>query len=142
MPKDLRRIAEKWKERASMATEDYKAGIMNPDVDWAQATAAAKDRWVQGITNAAKEVRFERGVREAGSDKWRQKALTVGADRYAQGVSNAVDEYLKNFGPVYEYELELKRTAPPRYARGDPRNIERVKYFALNLHKKFKGGGA
>jgi len=131
--KPIDMVVKKWQERASVATDDYKFGIENPKVDWASATEKAFDAWQKGVQAAIAEKRFVGGVRKAGTEKWKRKALEVGADRYATGVRAAVDEYQSAMAEVLRVIEGV--TLPERGPRGDPKNIERVKAIADALHK-------
>jgi len=126
-------VVKKWQERASVASDDYKFGIENPKRDWASATERAFDAWQKGIQQAIAERRFVGGVRSAGSEKWRKKALEVGADRYATGIRAAIDEYNAKMSEVLRVIEGV--TLPERGAKGDPKNIERVRAIADALHK-------
>ena len=44
--KSASQIAEKWARVTPMRAEDYRIGVQNPKRDWAQASAAANDRYV------------------------------------------------------------------------------------------------
>jgi len=130
--KSAAEIAEKWGRVTPERTPDYEAGIKSPKKDWATATKAAEGAYKEGVTKAAAEGRFGKGVTKAGTSKWQEKSLQVGPARYGQGVLVAKPEYEKGFAP-YRDVIE-KTTLPPRFAKGDPRNIERVKSMAAALH--------
>jgi len=125
-------VARKWQERASVATEDYKYGIQTAE-DWAAAAERAYDRWAKALQAAIAEKRYVGGVRAAGTEKWKRKALEVGADRYTSGVRAAVDEYQKVMAEVLRVIEGV--TLPEKGPKGDPKNIERVRVVADALHK-------
>ena len=131
--KPVDKVVEKWKNRASVAAGDYKDGVLNPKRDWAEATAQAEDAWKKGLTDAMSRGAYVAGVKEAGTDKWKKKASTVGATRFSDGVSSAVDEYKKKISEVLSIleGIEL----PPRGARGSEQNYERVKIIGKALHE-------
>jgi hypothetical protein len=135
--KSTDRIAEKWARVTPQRSQDYAEGIDNPRRDWAQATAAAADAWRDGITKAATSGQFARNVTRVGTAKWQAKARAKGATRFSEGVQIAQPDYAAGFAP---YADVIKNTAlPPRYAKGDPRNLERVKAIATALSKKRTG---
>ena len=137
--KPVSEIAEKWARVTPGRSADYQAGIQNPKRDWAEATKAAEEAWVQGIQEAASQRRFSRGVARAGSEKWKKKALELGATRWGPGVAAARDDYEKGFAPYAE--VIARTTLPPRGPKGDPKNIERVRVLAQALHEaKIKQG--
>jgi hypothetical protein len=126
--------AQRWKNNASAATETYAVGINNPRQDWAEATASAESNWNAGIQAAVAEKRFAKGVQKAGSAKWKNKALSVGKDRYAQGVMQSEAAYAQGIAP---YLQVIEQTVlPPRFPKGDVRNLERVKAITQALRKK------
>jgi len=132
--KSMQAIAEKWAEVTPQRSGDYEAGIKDPSVDWASATAAAEESYVQGVQEAATNNRFSKGVQAAGNQKWRDKAVTLGVARWGQGVRAAKGAYQTGFEP---YRQVIEATSlPPRFSRGDPRNIDRVAALAEALHQR------
>jgi len=131
--KRIEEIAAKWARVTPGRADDYRAGVEDPSVDWQGPTAAAQDRWSDGVSRAAAEGTFARGVNEAGTDKWRRMTIAKGVPRWPAGVREAEDEYRAGFGP-YRDIIE-RTTLPPRGPRGDPGNIERVRVLAAALHE-------
>lgn len=132
--RDSREIAEKWGRVTPQRTSDYQSGIRSPRRDWAEAAEAANDTYVQGVTQAANEGRFGAGVRQAGNQKWQRGAESKGPQRFAEGVQLGGDAYRTGFEPFRQAieETEL----PPRFPRGDPRNLERVSSIANALNER------
>jgi len=130
----LEKIVEKWRGRASAAGPDYAEGIASPKVPWSAAATAAKEAWRQGITDAAGRDAYAKGVAKAGDAKWLKKASELGARRFPEGVSAAVDDYKGGFSPFYDTLTKIE--LPPRRARGDPANVERVKTIMQALRQK------
>jgi len=123
--KSLTAIRDKWQRVTPGRTEDYKIGIEHPKRDWEEETLAAKDNYKAGVDAAHAKGMFEKGVRAAGSAKWKDKALKKGPGRFAEGVYIAGDDYAKGFGPFRDAIAAVD--LGPRFPRRDPRNIERVK---------------
>jgi len=127
-------IVDKWARVAPQRAEDFRFGVENPKKDWAQQAASAEDAWRAGVTAAANAGLFSAGVRRAGTEKWQTRTLQKGVPRWPEGIRVAVDDYRDGFGPFHE---EIQRVdLPPRYARGDPRNLERVAAIANALHQR------
>lgn len=138
MPKVKSNYASKWARVTPQRTEDYEQGINNPRVPWAEATIKAAANQAAGVQEAIRDKRFEKGVAKAGDAEWQKGALTKGVSRFGEGVQLAEQKYAANFAP-YAAVIE-GITLPPRYPKGDPRNIERVKVIAAALrNKKVKG---
>jgi predicted aminopeptidase len=104
-----------------------------PKADWQAQTIGAAANWEAGITEAARNKSFASGVNRAGTKKWQSKAISKGAARYGAGVADAQPDYQAGFEP-YRQIIE-STTLPPRFAKGDPRNVERVKVMAAALRK-------
>jgi hypothetical protein len=91
-----------------------------------------------GVQEALADGRFERGVQNAGDEKWKRKAAQVGSQRFGPGVAAAKDDYARGFGPFASIIEGV--TLPPRGPAGDPRNYENVKLIGEALHDaKVKG---
>lgn len=136
--KSASQIAEKWARVTPTRDTDYRQGVERPLRNWQDEAAAAEDRYVEGVTAAANAGRFGQGVRKAGTEKWRRKAIAVGVSRWGPGVRVAESDFESGFAP---YRDVIERVElPPRRAAGDPANIERVAAIAAALHAAKTGG--
>jgi len=130
--RSAREIAEKWSTVTPTRTAFYEAGIKAPKKDWAKAAAAAHDTYKEGVTKAAQEGRYLKGVNVAGTDKRQKKAVEKGAGRWGPGVSVASPDFESGYTPFRD-AIE-KVTLKPRFPKGDPRNYDRVKQIGDALH--------
>jgi hypothetical protein len=133
---------DKWKARTQAATRDYSQGVTRPRVSWSQAAAAAQDNWTQGVTEAAANGSFAKGVQDAGDSRWQSGVQNKGVSRFASGVAASGDRYQQGFAP-YRQAIE-SINLPARAPRGDPQNLQRVAQIASTLHDirtRMKGGG-
>lgn len=135
--KPLDQVVDKWQRKVAAAGPDYIAGVNNPKADWQAETSKAAGRYKQGVTQAAAEGRFEKGVAKAGTEKWKRGATGKGADRWPTGVAAAVSDYSSGMGEVLNTIGGV--TLPPRGPKGDPANYARVQAIGTALHNKFKG---
>lgn len=129
--KSASKIAEKWAKVTPQRAGEYEEGVKNPTKDWAKETAGANDAYKSGVAAAIAKDRFLKGVQKAGTEKWKRKATEVGPARFSQGVQVAQPDYEKGFAPFAD--VISKTTLPPRFAKGDPRNIDRVRVMAAAL---------
>ena len=135
--KDVSRIASKWARVAPQRTQDYTEGVQSPRRDWAASAQAAQDTHTAAMQRAATSRSYSKGVRKAGTQKWQGRALAKGPNRFAEGVQIAEPDYSAGFTP---YADAIRATTlPPRYPKGDPRNIERTKTIAAALFAKKHG---
>lgn len=136
--RSLSNIRDKWTRVTPGRIEDYKLGIQNPRRDWEEETVEAKDTYKAGIDAAHAKGLFAKGVKEAGTKKWQDKALKKGPGRFAEGVYIAGPDYEKGFAP---YRDAIERVdLGPRFPKRDPRNIDRVKRIVDALIKTKIGG--
>ena len=123
--RSIEQIAKKFATVTPGRSEDYRIGVENPRRDWATATANAESAYQEGVQKAIVQKRFGKGVKAAGTAAWQNGAITKGVSRWGPGVQLAQDKYARNFAP---YRDVIERTQlPPRFARRDPRNLDRVK---------------
>ena len=126
------KIATKWARVTPERTIDYEEGVRNPLRDWADETAAAVDRYNEGIKAAIARGAFAKGVRRVGTEKQKAKTILKGIARWPEGVRLAEPEMQAGMEGVVKVLEGL--TLPKRYATGDPRNIERVRVIQKALH--------
>ena len=133
-------IAAKWASVTPQRSADYEAGVQNPRKDWARQAGAAADAWAAGVQAAVANKAFAKGVSKAGTPKWQRGAVEKGVARWGPGVQLAQEAYASGFAPFREAIARVQ--LPPRYARRDPRNLERVKVIveALKRAKEAPGG--
>ncbi len=130
--KPLAEIAKKFVTRAQAASPDYEAGVKSPGKDWASETKAAEGSYQAGVQAAISRGAFGKGVAEAGTGKWQEKASTLGKQRYGPGVAQAGADFQKGFASMADVLSRI--SLPPRGAKGDPGNLERVRAVDTALH--------
>jgi hypothetical protein len=117
-------IANKWAQVTPGRTQDFATGVQQPRRSWKAGATAANAAWKEGTQKAIQADRFMKGVGATTDQKWQQRTLQVGVDRWGPGVQASEDAYRTGFAP---YAETIKATTlPPRYARRDPRNLQRV----------------
>lgn len=132
--KPLADIASKFAEVTPGRSAYYEKGVTSPSKDWETETAKSESAYEGGVTSAISRKAFGKGVRKAGTGKWKAKASTLGVSRWGPGVSAATDDYQSGFSAYHD--VIAKTTLSPRYPVGDPRNYKRVTDIGDPLHKK------
>jgi hypothetical protein len=135
--KSASEIAKKWVTVARNSLEFYEAGVRNPLKDWAKETKAAESRYEAGIKSAILRKAFGKGVDKAGTAKQKSATITKGIMRWPSGIEAGEADMLKGIAPYIDILKNL--VLPPRYEKGDPRNLERVKAVSQALHKAKTG---
>lgn len=122
--KPIDQIVQRWVQGVKGASAAYQFGVNNPQRDWAEATIAGASAWFQGVQAAHAAGRFDGGVRNAGSIKWKNRTLTRGVQIWPLAVAAAEGDYRVGYAPFRE--AIASATLPPRYSKRDPRNLDRV----------------
>jgi hypothetical protein len=130
-------VAEKWARVTPQRSEDYKSGVSQPRTPWAAAAKAGEERYKAGVMEAANRGAFGKGVTAAGDQKWQSKALAKGPTRFAEGVALSAPDYQAAVAPYLD--TIAATVLPPRFAKGDPRNVERVRVLSQALRKRKTG---
>lgn len=130
-------VAAKWSRVAAQRTEDYSAGVAAPRTPWAAAASAAHERYKQGVQEASNRGAFAKGVAAAGDARWQEKSRAKGPTRYAEGVGLSGPDYAAGVQPYLDTIASTQ--LPPRFPKGDPRNVERVRVMSAALRKRKTG---
>jgi len=124
-------VADKWKRRASSATQEYTEGVNSTTRSWEAAATAAEGAYKAGVQDAANRGAFGLGVKRRGNDGWKRAALDKGSQRFGPGVETAQAEYASRVGPYLDV---ISRTdLPARGPAGAPGNLQRVAAIATAL---------
>jgi len=122
--KSIQEIGKKFIDVTPGRSAQYAAGVKDPKKNWEDATAAAEDSYEEGVSKAMQRKAFSKGVKEAGNAKYQKGVADKGVSRWPVGIRLALGAFVKGFGPFRD-EIE-RTTLPQRYARRDPRNLDRV----------------
>ena len=129
--KSIADVASKWATVTPQRAPEYEKGVKNPQRNWEVNTKASNDAYKAGIQEAITKDKFSKGVSKAGQAKWTKGAIEKGVARFGPGVQVAEKDFATGFAP-YRDAIE-KTTLPPRFARRDPRNLDRVKSMVTAL---------
>lgn len=135
--KDAGVAAQKYVTRAQAAGPDYGAGVANAGGKWAANTKASSDAWAAGVSQAAAQDRFGKGVNATSQSKYQVRATTVGVQRYPQGVQGAKDTWQQATAPFLDVIKNLNLA--PRQPKGNPANYQRVQQVGDALRAKRLG---
>lgn len=132
-------IAAKWGRVTPQRAQDFEEGVKAPKKDWATETVAAEAAFEDGVKKAMARKAFGKGVRGAGTGKQQAATIAKGVDegRWAAGVQLAEPAMAAGMEPVVRALAAVR--LPPGFAKGDPRNYDRVKAVGTALHKMKTG---
>ena len=132
--RDLSTAAKKFSTNASAGSANYATGVQN-NSSWLTNTEAAAPTWAQGVSNAASNGRFAKGVSKAGQSKWQTNAVQKGQSRFQSAVSSpmASQNWQTGFQPYAQVLSSI--TVPPKGVKGSPQNYAIVQTIGDALHK-------
>ncbi len=136
--RSLAKIVDKYKRVTPGKAKEYLEGVKDPKKKWVEEAAAAEDAWEEGVQGAIARGSFKTGIEAAGQETYLDAAIKKGEGRYRGGVEYGIPKYQKKFARYRDVIAGVM--LPPRGAKGDPRNIDRVTAIASALHdEKIKG---
>src|SRR5262245_25542782 len=101
----VEQIAQKWAQRTSAASEDYKAGVRNYSGNPMERAAQQIPYYLQKVNEAVSSGRMAAALRNTPKEKWVSGAVNKGAARISAGVAESRSLYvahLNKFMPVYQ----------------------------------------
>ncbi len=136
--KDLGQAAKKFSTNAQAGSANYASGVQN-NQSWAANTQAAAPTWAQGVSSAASNGRFAKGVAKAGQAKWQGNSVSKGQSRFQQAVSRPQAQQNWQAGFSLYAAVIAGITKPPKGVRGSPGNYAVVQAIGDALHKAKAG---
>uniref|UniRef100_A0A6H1ZWY7 Uncharacterized protein n=3 Tax=viral metagenome TaxID=1070528 RepID=A0A6H1ZWY7_9ZZZZ len=131
-------IAEKFVRVTPGRASEFIAGVEDvPDAEFESKAIAGEANYKVATTAAIAAGRRAKKLVGSGR-RWKSRLQKLGESRYGTGTAEAVEAYAEGFSPYRDTIAGL--TLPPKGARGDPKNIERVRVIADALHKKKLAG--
>lgn len=129
-------VAQRWQTGFANAGPRWTAGVNAVDVAPGIAAAAAKDRYLAGVTQNVDK--FAANVSRVTLAEWKNLATTKGQARLASGAQAGLPKYQAKIGPVLAAIGQIRDGLPPR---GDiMTNLQRMQQMALGLHDRAQQG--
>ena len=130
-------IARRYVKYAPGRFERFQDGIRNPSKEWEKETKDAEPNYEEGVKKAIARKAFGKGVDACGTAGQQKATIEKGLVRWPEGIRIGEPKMKAGMEDVVK-TLEAT-TLPPKYPKGDPRNIERVRAVAVALHKMKTG---
>lgn len=137
MPKTPSQAASKWARNLAGAQQTIADGVRNVTEAPTEKAARESQRYVDGVTRAVQEGRWQDGLRSVSLEDWRQAMLSKGVSRIGQGAQAAqskFEAFLSEFLP----HVEAGRRQLASMPKGDlASNIQRA-IFMIEHNAKFR----
>jgi hypothetical protein len=129
-------VSDAWKTGFSNSGTKWAAGINAVDQAPGIAAAAAKDRYVAGVTQNADK--FAARVSAVTLADWKNMSVSKGQSRLASGATAGQAKYQAKIGAVLQAIGQVRDSLPPR---GDINtNFERSRLLGMALHERAQQG--
>lgn len=80
-------LYDKWKSRMSGAVNDVKLGVQNTKKSQTGNAVKAKDKYVARLQESIQKGTWEKKLKEAGDEAWKNGMLNKGADKIVTGIN-------------------------------------------------------
>lgn len=122
--KSASQSAQKFVERASVASGDYVTGAESTSKDQAALAIAAAPNYAAGVQAAITRGAYAKGLQKSGKQGWLAGVKAKGGERFASGVANSASKYATNSA---KYDQARGAAASlPRGPKGSATNLNRV----------------
>lgn len=105
MPLSAAAVAKQWADRMQAAGQKMTDGVNNVTTSPTELAAQAKDRWIQGVTKAAADGKFEDGLRSVTLSDWKEAMIKKGVPNMQTGARAGqakMERFLRDFLPFAE----------------------------------------
>ena len=110
MPKDPKKVADKWSKKLSGAIEDMREGIEAVTEAPSRKAIAKKDKLKRRWNEAIDSGKWENNLSKVGLEDWKEAFLTFGLDRVSSGAEKGrtkVEDFMNHLLP---YQESIKKT--------------------------------
>lgn len=131
-------IAAKWATRTSNAGDAMKAGVAAVTESPTAKAAAAKDKWLAGVQNAAANGKYEDGLNAVSLSDWQKAMNDKGIANMANGVRAAqvkMQAFLTDFLP-FAAQVSDQIKAMPSGTVEDSRQRMLANFDAMRSYSK------
>lgn len=138
MPMTPQEHGSLWASRFGASGEKYKAGVRRTQGNPAQKAIAAKERCLQGFTDAITSGRWEAGLAQVTEAGWKEACETKGAPALATSARVAEAKVVRAEARIGPIRQQVVASLPPRGSIEE--NLERARIMAMRMHEARKRG--
>jgi len=102
--------ARKWASRLKGAQTEIREGVQSTSKNPMELAAAAQDKWINRLQEAANSNKFANRLRAVPLEKWRQNTIEIGIPRISAGVDAAQGDVEDFFAQLIPFQESLQGT--------------------------------
>lgn len=118
MPRSIRDMANNWAKNLGAAGERIRQGVQSVTVSPTEKAAAAVDRQVSGVIQAANSGKTAAALRRVSNQDWQKAMMEKGIPRIASGASSSVSKVEQFLGELMPH-VEAGKRSLESMPRGD-----------------------
>jgi hypothetical protein len=137
------KMASKLVARVQVAADDWLNGIKSPSRDPIEAALAAKDKFVDRLTTAIKEGRWEGGLKKTSHAEIVKVAEKLGTRVFTDGVTAREDKIKKVFAelqPLFQSVSDAIQSMPDKTDADREKRLLTARKLMIEVGKKRRGG--
>lgn len=132
LAKSPQQVADKWAQNLGSAATAIKDGVNAVTTAPTALAAAAQDRYVAGVQQAAASGKWQAGLNRVTLQDWKDSMLAKGLARVGPGAAAAKGKFASFMSQLLPYQQTIIAGLPPR---GDLNaNIARMVAMAQGMH--------
>jgi len=113
-PKTIQQAAENLRTVAPLVQARYVQGVTGADWQTPAASDQAETNYADGVQRAVARGARRDGIMQVTNQAWQQAAINKGGPRIGPGITESIDKYPRNFGPILQAITAAVATLPPR----------------------------
>lgn len=132
---DPQSASQKFGRRIAQAGQDYAAGVQK-SAGWAAPAMAAKARRDAGLQAAIANDSINKGIQNAGDNKWRGNTLAKGQAAWVASAPRAAQAYQQAAGKVFGYLAQAEQATAGMDTSTVQGRIAKAGAFQLSVHQQ------
>lgn len=114
MAKTIQQAVENLRNVASLIGPRYTQGIQNANWQTPAASQEAEQSWGAGVQAAMASGARRNGILEISNQEWQRLSIEKGATVIGQRITQSLEKYQRNFGPILSAMNEEASRLPAR----------------------------
>lgn len=114
--KTVQQAADNLRTAAATMGPRYSIGIQGADWQGPASSDQAEQNWGTGVQRAMADGSRRAGILAVTNQQWQQLSISKGSAVIGQRVTDSLDKYMRNFGPILQAMNAASGILPPRTA--------------------------
>ena len=113
-PKTIQQAADNLRTVAPLVQARYVQGVTGADWQGPASSDQAESNYADGVQRAVARGARREGIMGVTNQQWQQAAINKGGPRIVGGITESIEKYTRNFGPILAAITSAVAALPPR----------------------------